>query len=45
MPDKLRALEQLAKLCGWNEPEKTEVGASAELSAIIARLRGSGGTV
>ena len=24
MPDKLRAVEQLAKLCGWNEPEKFE---------------------
>ena len=28
MPDKLRAVEQLAKLCGWNEPEKFEHGAS-----------------
>ena len=22
MPDKLRAVEQLVKLCGWNEPDK-----------------------
>jgi hypothetical protein len=28
MPDKRRAVEQLAKLCGWNEPEKLEHGAS-----------------
>jgi hypothetical protein len=27
MPDKLRAVEQLAKLCGWNEPEKHEAPA------------------
>jgi hypothetical protein len=26
MPDKLQAVEQLAKLCGWNEPEKFEHG-------------------
>jgi hypothetical protein len=25
MPDKLRAVEQLAKLCGFNEPEKMEI--------------------
>jgi hypothetical protein len=24
MPDKLRAIEQLAKLCGWNGSEKFE---------------------
>ena len=30
MPDKLRAVEQLAKLCGWNEPKKLEHGASDE---------------
>jgi hypothetical protein len=28
MLDKLRAVEQLAKLCGWNGPEKFEHGAS-----------------
>ena len=28
MPDKLRAIEQLAKICGWNEPEKFEHGAN-----------------
>jgi hypothetical protein len=26
MPYKLQAVEQLAKLCGWNEPEKFEHG-------------------
>jgi hypothetical protein len=26
MPDKLQAVEQFAKLCGWNEPEKFEHG-------------------
>ena len=25
MPDKLRGVEQLAKLCGFNEPEKIEI--------------------
>jgi hypothetical protein len=24
MPDKLRAVKQLAKVCGFNEPEKME---------------------
>jgi hypothetical protein len=27
MSDKLRAIEQLVKLCGWNEPEKHELSA------------------
>ena len=42
MPDKLRAVEQLAKLCGWNEPEKFEHGASNELTELLKRLRGGG---
>jgi hypothetical protein len=41
MPDKLRAVEQLAKLCGWNEPEKLEHGASNELTELLAKMRGS----
>jgi hypothetical protein len=36
MLDKLRAVEQLAKLCGWNEPEKLE----HELTELLKRLRG-----
>ena len=40
MPDKLRAVEQLAKLCGWNEPEKFEHGASNGLTELLKRLRG-----
>jgi hypothetical protein len=41
MPDKLRAVEQLAKLCGWNEAEKHEHGANNELTELLKRLRGS----
>ena len=48
MPDKLRAVEQLAKLCGFNEPEKMEIEhgykAQQELVEVIARLRGRGAT-
>jgi hypothetical protein len=40
MPDKLRAVEQLVKLCGWNEPEKFEHGANNELTDLLKRLRG-----
>jgi len=40
MPDKLRAVEQLAKLCGWNEPEKLEHSADNELTELLKRLRG-----
>jgi hypothetical protein len=39
MPDKLRAVEQLAKICGWNEPDKFEHGARAELTELLKRLR------
>jgi hypothetical protein len=47
MPDKLRAVEQLAKLCGWNEPERHDVEhgfreAQEELIEVIARMRGVG---
>jgi hypothetical protein len=42
MPDKLRALEQLAKLCAWNEPEKHKLGADDELMALLKELRGGG---
>ena len=46
MPYKLRAVEQFAKLCGFNEPEKREIEhgykAQQELVEVIARLRGRG---
>ena len=44
MPDKLRVVEQLAKLCGFNR-KRWKWEHPSELSAIINRLRGSGGTV
>jgi phage terminase small subunit len=42
MRDRLRAVELLAKMCGWNEPDKHEHGASNELTELLKRLRGSG---
>ena len=50
MPDKLRAVEQLAKLCGFNEPEKMEVelwykAQQQELIAVIGQLRGRGAQI
>ena len=41
-PSKLGAVSQLAKMCGWNEPEKVELGMEAELVAIISKIRGRG---
>jgi hypothetical protein len=35
MPDKILAVEQLAKMCGWNEPEKFEHPASDELTELL----------
>jgi hypothetical protein len=44
LPNKLGAMQLLAKLCGWNEPEKHEIEhgykAQQELIEVIARLRG-----
>ena len=40
MRDRLRAVELLAKMCGWNEPEKFEHGANNELTELLKRLRG-----
>ena len=40
--DQLKAVEIIAKLCGWNEPECVQVGMEAELAAVIAKLRGRG---
>ena len=42
MRDRLRAVELLAKMCGWNQPEKFEYGASDELTELLKRLRGGG---
>jgi hypothetical protein len=39
-PSKLGAIAQLVKMCGWNEPEKVEHGASNEIAELIKRLRG-----
>jgi hypothetical protein len=41
LPNKLGAMQLLAKMCGWNEPEKHEHGASNELTQLLRRLRGS----
>jgi hypothetical protein len=35
MRDRLRAVELLAKMCGWNQPEKFEHGASNELTELL----------
>ena len=44
LPNKLGAMQLLAKMCGWNEPEKHEFEhgfkEKQELVEIIARLRG-----
>jgi hypothetical protein len=40
-PSKLGAIAQLVKMCGWNELEKHEHGASNELTQLLKRLRGS----
>ena len=46
MRDRLRAVELLAKMCGWNEPERHEIEhgfrEQQELIDVLARLRGSG---
>jgi hypothetical protein len=40
LPSKLGAMQLLAKMCGWNAPEKHEHGASNELTEVLKRLRG-----
>lgn len=46
LPNKLGAMQLLAKMCGWNEPEKHEFEHGfkerQELVEVIARLRGRG---
>ena len=48
LPNKLGAMQLLAKMCGWNEPEKHEFEhgykAQQDLVEVIARLRGRGAT-
>ena len=38
-PNKLAAGAQLSKLCGWNEPEKLEHGATDTLTEFLKRIR------
>jgi hypothetical protein len=40
--DPKRAIEQLAKLCCWNEPERFQHGADDELMELLRQLRGGG---
>jgi hypothetical protein len=35
LPDKLRAAETLAKLCGWNEPDKLAISGATEFKVVI----------
>ena len=46
LPNKLGAMQLLAKMCGWNEPEKHEFEHGfkerQELVEVIARLRRRG---
>ena len=46
LPNKLGAMQLLAKMCAWNEPEKHEFEhgfkAQQELVDVIAKLRGRG---
>jgi len=39
IPDKLRAAELMAKMCGWNEPEKVQHEAGDTLTQFLASLR------
>jgi hypothetical protein len=46
LPNKLGAMQLLAKMCGWQAPERHEIDYSfkeqQELVQVIARLRGRG---
>ena len=46
LPNKLGAMQLLAKMCGWNEPEKHEFEHGfkerQELTEVIAKMRGAG---
>lgn len=39
MPDKLRAIERLARLLGWDSPEEIKHEAGDSLAALIASIR------
>ena len=41
LPSELGAMQLLAKMCGWLEPEKHEHGANEGLVEVLKRLRGS----
>lgn len=36
---KIRAMERLAKMLGWDEPEKVQVGADDALTGLLASIR------
>jgi len=47
LPSKLGAMQLLAKMCGWQEPERHQIehdfkAQQQELVEVIARLRGRG---
>ena len=37
--DRLKAAENLSKMCGWNEPKKIEVKTENPLMALLAEIR------
>jgi hypothetical protein len=39
VPDKLGAVQQLAKMCDWNSPDKLEIGAGDSLKKYLMELR------
>jgi hypothetical protein len=38
--DQPKAAEIIVKMCGWNAPEKHEVGPTDELMEVLMKLRG-----
>lgn len=40
MPGKIDAIRELAKMCGWYEPEKKEIGVTDELASLMREIRG-----
>lgn len=39
-PDRLRAAERLAKMCGWDEADKVEVAVADPLAELLRSIRG-----
>ena len=39
---RLRAIQQLTKMTGWDAPDKVELSADNELTELLKRLRGGG---